>query len=144
MISHRAITPDSWFAVIWERLVLVSLLIVCFVYTFIASFSISFHAIGYGETIGANVLFAFTYILDLVFVVDFFLRFNMATETKTGEFIIQAIIDAVCCKRHCRGLSSEGGEVRETRGVMYPKQLDSQIPQGSVYCPTLFNDALVL
>ena len=79
--------PDSWFGVIWERLVLSVLLFICFVYTFIASFSISLHALGYGESTGTQVLLVFTYLLDMVLVGDFILRFNMASETITGIVI---------------------------------------------------------
>ena len=76
--------PDSWFGVIWERLVLSVLLVICFVYTFVASFSISLHALGYGENTGTQVLLVFTYVLDIVLIGDFILRFNMASETITG------------------------------------------------------------
>ena len=77
--------PESRFAVVWERLVLVVLIAVCFVYTFVASFSISLHAIGYGESIGSQVLMAITYLMDLILVADFIMRFNMASETTTGK-----------------------------------------------------------
>ena len=60
------------------------LLFVCFVYTFIASFSISLHALGYGENTVTQVLLVFTYVLDIVLVGDFILRFNIASETITG------------------------------------------------------------
>ena len=76
--------PDSWFGVIWERLVLTVLLVICFVYTFAASFSISLHALGYGENTVTQVLMVITYLLDIVLVGDFILRFNMASETITG------------------------------------------------------------
>ena len=76
--------PDSWFAVIWDRLVLSVLLFICFVYTFVASFSISLHALGYGESVGSYVLMVFTYLLDAVLVADFIMRFNMAFGTTTG------------------------------------------------------------
>ncbi|KAJ7372504.1 hypothetical protein OS493_019013 [Desmophyllum pertusum] len=81
--SHYVILPDSWFAVIWERIVLSVLLVICLVYTFVASFSISLHSIGYGESIGTQVLLVFTYLLDAVLVGDFIMRFNMASETTT-------------------------------------------------------------
>ena len=79
--------PDSWFGVIWERLVLSVLLVISFVYTFVASFSISLHALGYGENTVTQVLLVFTYLLDIVLVGDFILRFNMASETITGIVI---------------------------------------------------------
>ena len=79
--------PDSWFAMIWERLVLSALLVICFVYTFVASFSISLHSLGYGEDIGGQLLMVFTYLLDVVLVGDLILRFNMASETTTGIVI---------------------------------------------------------
>ena len=79
--------PDSWFAVIWERLVLSGLVFICFVYTFVASFSISLHALGYGESVGTQVLMAFTYLLDAVLVADFILRFNMGSGNTTGMVI---------------------------------------------------------
>ena len=82
--------PDSWFMVIWERLVLSVLLVICFLYTFIASFSISLHALGYGESTGTQVLLVFTYLLDLVLVGDFILRFNMAFKTVTGIVITRS------------------------------------------------------
>jgi len=80
--------PDSWFAVIWERLVLSVLLVICFVYTFVGSFAVSLHALGYGENIGSMVLLGFTYLLDVVLVADFVLRFNMASVTTTGIVIL--------------------------------------------------------
>ena len=83
---HHIIMPDSWFAVIWERLVLAVLLAICFSYTFVASFSISLHAIGYGESIGKQVLLVITYLLDAVLFADFIMRFNMASETTTGNY----------------------------------------------------------
>ena len=83
---HHIIMPDSWFAVIWERLVLAVLLAICFSYTFVASFSISLHAIGYGESIGKQVLLVITYLFDAVLVADFIMRFNMASETTTGNY----------------------------------------------------------
>ena len=76
--------PDSWFGVFWERLVLCVLLFVCYVYTFLASFSISLHAHGYGKNNFTQVLMVITYLLDIVLVGDFILRFNMASETITG------------------------------------------------------------
>lgn len=59
------------------------LLFVCYVYTFVALFSISLHALGYRENIGTQVLLVFTYVLDIVLVGDFILRFNIASETIT-------------------------------------------------------------
>ena len=79
--------PDSWFAVIWERVVLASLLTICFVYTFVASFSISLHAIGYGENVVTQVILVITYLLDVVLVADFIMRFNMASDTTTGRVV---------------------------------------------------------
>ncbi|XP_058949071.2 uncharacterized protein [Pocillopora verrucosa] len=81
--SRHVIMPDSWFAVIWERLLVSVLLFICFVYTFVASFSISLHALGYGEGIGSKALMSFTYLLDAVLVADFIMRFNMASGTTT-------------------------------------------------------------
>jgi len=80
--------PDSWFGVIWERLVLSDLLVICLVYTFVGSFSISLHALGYGETTSSMILLGFTYLLDAVLVADFVLRFNMASVTTTGIVIL--------------------------------------------------------
>ena len=77
--------PDSWFVVIWERLLLSVLLFICFVYTFVASFSISLHALGYGEGVGSKALMSFTYLLDAVLVADFIMRFNMASGATTGN-----------------------------------------------------------
>ena len=79
--------PDSWFGVFWERLVLSVILFVCFVYTFVASFSISLHALGYGKSTGTQVLLVLTYLMDIVLVGDFILRFNMASHTITGIVI---------------------------------------------------------
>ena len=79
--------PDSWFAAIWERVVLSVLLVICVVYTFFGSFAVGLHALGYGETTGSMVLLAFTYLLDVVLVGDFILRFNMASQTVTGIVI---------------------------------------------------------
>ena len=86
-LTEHVLMPDSWFVVIWERLVLSVLLVICFLYTFVASFSISLHALGYGENTGTQVLLVFTYLLDIVLVGDFILRFNMASETTTGIVI---------------------------------------------------------
>ena len=77
--------PDSWLAVIWEQVVLAVLLIICFVYSFVSSFSISLHALGYGHSVGTNVLLGFSYLLDAVLVADFVMRFNMASVMTTGE-----------------------------------------------------------
>ncbi|CAH3024940.1 unnamed protein product, partial [Porites evermanni] len=82
-LSHYVIKPESLFARMWERIVLVVLITICFVYTFVASFSISLHAIGYGETIGSQVLLVITYLLDVVLLADYLLRFNIASETTT-------------------------------------------------------------
>ena len=79
--------PDSWLAVIWEQIVLAVLLIICFVYTFVATFSISLHALGYGENFGMKILLCFTYLLDAVLVADFIMRFNMASVMVTGNDI---------------------------------------------------------
>ena len=79
--------PDSWFGVFWERLVLCVLLFICFVYTFISSFSISLHALGYGKNIYTQILMVLAYVLDIVLIGDFILRFNMASETITGIVI---------------------------------------------------------
>lgn len=54
-------------------------------YTFVASFSISLHALGYGEGVGSKALMSFTYLLDAVLVADFIMRFNMASGTTTGN-----------------------------------------------------------
>ncbi|XP_022782902.1 cyclic nucleotide-gated cation channel alpha-3-like [Stylophora pistillata] len=81
--SRYVIMPDSWFAVIWERVLLSVLLFICFMYTFVASFSISLHALGFGESVGSKVLMAFTYLLDAVLVTDFIMRFNLASGTTT-------------------------------------------------------------
>lgn len=86
-LAHYVIMPDSRLAMICERLVLSVLLIICFVYTFVASFSISLQAIGYGESIGSTVLLVITYFLDAVLVGDFIMRFNLASETTTGNCI---------------------------------------------------------
>ncbi|XP_068721896.1 uncharacterized protein [Montipora capricornis] len=75
--------PDSWLAVIWEQVVLAVLLIICFVYSFVSSFSISLHALGYGHSVGTNVLLGFSYLLDAVLVADFVMRFNMASVMTT-------------------------------------------------------------
>ena len=79
--------PDSWFAVIWERLVLSVLLVICFVYTFVGSFAVSLNALGYGETTFSKLFLGFTYLLDVILVGDFVLRFNMASVTTTGIVI---------------------------------------------------------
>ena len=79
--------PDSWFGVFWERLVLCVLLFICFVYTFISSFSISLHALGYVKNIYTQILLVLAYVLDIVLVGDFILRFHMASETITGIVI---------------------------------------------------------
>lgn len=79
--------PDSWLAVIWEQIVLAVLLIICFVYTFVATFSISLHALGYGENFAMKILLCFTYLLDAVLVADFIMRFNMASVMVTGNDI---------------------------------------------------------
>lgn len=84
-MSHYVIKPESLFALMWERIVLVVLITICFVYTFVASFSISLHAIGYGETIVSQVLLVITYLLDVVLLADYLLRFNIASETTTGN-----------------------------------------------------------
>ena len=86
-LAEYVIMPDSWFGVFWERVVLSVLLFICYVYTFIASFSISLHALGYGKNIFTQVLLVVTYVLDTVLVGDFILRFNMASETITGIVI---------------------------------------------------------
>ena len=85
-MSHYVIKPESLFARMWERIVLVVLITICFVYTFVASFSISLRAIGYGETIGSQVLLVITYLLDVVLLADYLLRFNIASETTTGNW----------------------------------------------------------
>lgn len=79
--------PDSWLAVIWEQIVLAVLLIVCFVYTFVSTFSISLHALGYADNVPMNILLCFTYLLDAVLVADFIMRFNMASVMITGDDI---------------------------------------------------------
>lgn len=79
--------PDSLFAAIWERVVLSVLLVICFVYTFVASFAVSLHSLGYGETTSSMVVMGCTYLLDAVLVGDFILRFNMASQTITGIVI---------------------------------------------------------
>ncbi|XP_044173366.1 LOW QUALITY PROTEIN: uncharacterized protein LOC114949688 [Acropora millepora] len=78
-LTQYVIMPDSWLAVIWEQIVLAVLLIICFVYTFVATFSISLHALGYGENFPMKILLCFTYLLDAVLVADFIMRFNMAS-----------------------------------------------------------------
>lgn len=83
--TNYVITPDSWLAVIWERLLLATLLTICFVYTFVASFSISLQAIGYGESVVMQILLVITYLLDVVLVADFVIRFNMASEITVGN-----------------------------------------------------------
>jgi len=82
-LTEYVIMPDSWFGVIWERLVLSVLLVICFLYTFVASFSISLQSFGYGKNTGTQVLLVFTYLLDIALAGDFILRFNMASETTT-------------------------------------------------------------
>ena len=86
--------PDSWFGVIWERLVVSVLLVICFLYTFVASFSISLQSFGYGKNTGTQVLLVFTYLLDIALAGDFILRFNMASETTTGIVISTALSSA--------------------------------------------------
>lgn len=86
-LTQYVIMPDSWLAVIWEQIVLAVLLIMCFVYTFVATFSISLHALGYGENFPMKILLCFTYLLDAVLVADFVMRFNMASVMVTGDDI---------------------------------------------------------
>ncbi|XP_032231588.2 uncharacterized protein LOC5507177 [Nematostella vectensis] len=78
-VKNRVISPHSRGFAIWEKIHISVLILVCFLYSFIASFSIVFHKLGYGESIGTNLLLAFSYLLDFVLVADFLLRFNLAT-----------------------------------------------------------------
>ncbi|XP_068721829.1 uncharacterized protein [Montipora capricornis] len=78
-LTNYVIMPDSWLAVIWEKVVIVAVFIICFMYSFVSTFSISLHALGYGQSVGMNVLLVFSYLLDAVLVADFFMRFNMAS-----------------------------------------------------------------
>ncbi|XP_068674268.1 cyclic nucleotide-gated channel rod photoreceptor subunit alpha-like [Montipora foliosa] len=78
-LTNYVIMPDSWLAVIWEKVVIAVVFIICFMYPFVSTFSISLHALGYGQSVVMNVLLGFSYLLDAVLVADFVMRFNMAS-----------------------------------------------------------------
>ncbi|XP_068704187.1 uncharacterized protein [Montipora foliosa] len=75
-LTNYVIMPYSRLAFIWEQVLVGVIITVIFMYTFVSAYSISLHAIGYGN---APFLLVFMYLLDAVFVVDFVMRFNMAS-----------------------------------------------------------------
>jgi hypothetical protein len=77
--------PDSTYIAMWERLHLVAVVIVCFFYPYVSSFSVSLHSLGYGESVTMTIILALTYVLDVILLADFLMRFNLATAATAGE-----------------------------------------------------------
>ncbi|XP_048580862.1 uncharacterized protein LOC5507189 isoform X3 [Nematostella vectensis] len=78
-LTTTVIHPHSKKLYIWERVHLGALVLTFMLNSFVASFSVGLHHLGYGENIYMNIILFVSYILDAILICDFLLRFNLAT-----------------------------------------------------------------
>ena len=80
--------PGTKFSVVWDLLLASVVIAICLVYSYEAGFSLFRRGISYGAGVGGSSLFAITYLLDFVLVVDIVISMKTAVRTPTGIIII--------------------------------------------------------
>lgn len=79
------VVPGTKFSVVWDLLLATVVILICLVYSFEAGFSLFHRDVAYCSGAAGSILFAFTYLLDLVLVIDIVVSMKTAVRTPTGN-----------------------------------------------------------
>lgn len=77
--------PGTKFSILWDLLLAIVIILITLVYSYEAGFSLFHHNVAYGSGLGTSTLFGFTYLLDLVLVMDIIVSMKTAVRTPTGQ-----------------------------------------------------------
>lgn len=81
------VVPGTKFSVVWDFLLAMVVILICLVYSFQAGFSLFHRDVAYCSDAAGSILFAFTYLLDLVLVIDIVVSMKTAVRTPTGILV---------------------------------------------------------
>lgn len=85
------VVPGTKFSVVWDLLLATVVILICLVYSFEAGFSLYHRNVAYCSGAAGTILFAFTYLLDLVLVIDIVVSMKTAVRTPTGIGLIMSL-----------------------------------------------------
>lgn len=85
------VVPGTKFSVVWDLLLATVVILICLVYSFEAGFSLFHRDVAYCSGAAGTILFAFTYLLDLVLVIDIVVSMKTAVRTPTGIGLIMSL-----------------------------------------------------